>query len=430
MNILLDYVFPIAAIEPTPEASTAFLKQACLVVSPKVGVTPGVITVCTTMSAVAALTDNTEAQQLFNAGMNKVYILPVDDLNLEEALDGSQDFYTLIISSDFDASDMEVSQATGTVTIADYANLIVTTPDTLDIGGTVFTAQVGAAVPGEATFQAAADNELTALNLCNQINAHPVASELVFAEVLDDVVTLTALDDNAWAGNDIPITYVGNATTGLTLGGLAGGNLAGGAGLFAGSFDGVIGSSSEDDEYLKDQAAIANRVAFHTTVINKAKNMAYAFGKILSNPVNWTNQQYITMPFADDVDTLGEANLLFDDRISFVLEDDQYGERLALFAAGGKAIIAPYIEKNLQIDMQSAALSYISGNQPQYTLKQAALLEDELQKVIASYIDRQWITAGTVEVKLEQDNFVASGYINISEPSAMWRIFGEIRQTL
>jgi hypothetical protein len=309
MNILLDYFFPITAISPTPQASTAFLKQACVVVKPATDVPTGAISLCTSMAQVEALTDNEEAQQLFDAGMNRVYVLPMSTLDLDAALEGHEsDFFTLLISSDFTKTD---------VTGADF-----------------------------------------------------------------------------------------------------------------GAFKGVIGVSSEDDTFLATQAAIENRAAFHTTTTNKAKNMFYAFGKMLSNSLNWLNQQYITMPVADDVDTLGEANALFDDKISFVIDDSEFGKRLGLFTAGGKAIVAPYITRNLEIDMQSKALSYISGNQPGYTRTHAALLEDELQKVIASYIDRQWIERGVVEVKLEQENFVASGYINISEPKALWRIFGEIRQTL
>jgi hypothetical protein len=134
------------------------------------------------------------------------------------------------------------------------------------------------------------------------------------------------------------------------------------------------------------------------------------------------------MPLADDVTSLGDADALFDDDISFVLSDDEYGNRLGLFCAGGKAIVAPYIIRNLQIDLQSKALSYISANQPQYTKVQAALIEDELQKVVDLFITRQWIESGKVEVKLEQSNFVASGYINVSEPSALWRIFGQLTQ--
>lgn len=309
MNILLDYFFPIASIEPTPQASTAFLKQVLVVVKPKSGATEDTITQCTSMSQVAALTDNVEAQQLFDAGMSKVFAVAVDVLTgLDTILEGREsDFYTILISSDF--SDAEID-----------------------------------------------------------------AREL-------------------------------------------------------GAFEGVVGIASTDDTKNATRAAIKNVAAFHSSSTNKAKNMFYAFGKLLSNALAWRNQQYITMPFADDVANLGDANALFDDRVSFVIDDSQYGKRLALFAAGGKAIVAPYIIKNLQIDLQSRALSYISGNQPAYTQTQAALLEDELQKVVNLYIDREDIESGSVQIKLEQENFVASAYMNVAEPKALWRIFGEMRQT-
>lgn len=315
MNILLDYFFPITAIEPTPAASTAFLKQVCVLVDPVAETAvAGTFYEKTSQSAVVAMGlsagATAEIAELFSAGMSRVFILPLSALTgLDEAVDGHEsDFYTILVSSDF------------------------------------------------------ADADVTAMT--------------------------------------------------------------------PGTFEGVIGASSTDDTFLAVQAAIDNRAAFHTTSGNKAKNMFYAFGKLLSNSLNWRNQQYISMPVADDVATKGDAEALFDDKISFVISDSEFGERLALFACGGKAIVAPYIIKNLQIDMQSAALSYISGNQPAYTLKQAALIEDELQSVINEYIQDEEITAGTVEVELEEDNFVASGDINVSEPKAMWRIFAEMRQTL
>lgn len=307
MNNLLNYFFPITAINPTPAASTAFLKQVCLVVKGKVGVPAGV-TMCTTKAQVTALTDNEEADRLFAAGMSRVYIMVSPDLDLEALLEANTQFFTLLISSDFSDAN---------VTGADF-----------------------------------------------------------------------------------------------------------------GTFKGVVGVSSTDNAFLKAQAAIENRVAFHTTAGNKAGNMCFAFGKLLSNALSWLNQQYITMPLADDVNTKGAADVLFEDKISFVLSDVQYGQRLALFAAGGKAIVAPYILENLKIDIQSKGLSYISGNMPQYTLTNAALLEDELQKVIDLYIEKREIEKGKVEIKLEQENFVASGYINVSEPKALWRVFGQINQTL
>lgn len=428
MNILLDYFFPITAIEPTPAASTAFLKQVLLVVKPASMVSTGVITACVTNAAVAVLTANTEAAQLFNAGMSKVYIMPMNDLDLSTALAGHEsDFFTILISSDFSDADITATQASGNITITSYANLVSGTHDVVTINGIAFTAQAGAAVLGEATFQAATSNNATATSLAAQINAHASLTGVLTASALSAVVTITAVSGGA-AGNALTLGYTDNDTNiGATKSGTA---LTGGDGLYLGAFKGVVGVSSTDNTYLATHAAIKNRAAFHSTSGNKAKNMCYAFGKLLSNAGNWLNQQYVSMPFADDVATLGSANSLFDSKISFVISDGQFGERLALFAAGGKAIVAPYIIRNLQIDMQSAGLAYISGNEPAYTLKQAALLEDELLKVIASYKLRGWLSAGTVAISLVNGNFVATGNINIAEPKALWRVEAEMRQTL
>lgn len=308
-KILLDYVFPISVITPTSQASTAFLKNVAVVAKPKVGVSAGV-TLCTTMTAVAALTNNTNAQKLFDAGMSRVYVVVNSTLDIATLLEShAGDFYTILIADDFVDADLE----------------------DLDVG----------------------------------------------------------------------------------------------------DFECVIGVSTQDGAVATEQAAIENRVAFISGSTPKAKNMFYAFGKLLSNASNWLNQQYISMPENDSITELGDAETYFDDRVSFVLRDDEYLNRLGLFAAGGKAIVAPYILKNLRIDMQSAALSWISSNQPQYTVKEAALLEARLvEDVINLYIARKWITAGTLEITLEQENFVATGAINVSEPKALWRVFSEMRQTL
>lgn len=438
-KILLDYVFPISVITPTPSASTAFLKQVCVVAKPKSGQEGNVGTFyeCTTMTQVAARTDNTNAQQLFNAGMSKVYILLADDLFLEEFLedgDASQ-FYTLLISDDFDKDDVIQAQAQATITVTSYANLLDTLPDEVTVAGVTFVPQSGAATPGTATFRAATSNDNTAASLATQINEHETSGALVVATVVGAIVTVKAKEAGS-PGNEIGVAYSDEdndgTSVGITLSGLSGGNLAGGAGLFAGAFEGVIGIAESDTDFLEDQAVIENRVAFFYDDANGAKNMFYAFGKLLSNAANWTNQQYITMPFNDAVDTLGEANSLFDSKISFALQDDESGIKLGLFAVGDKAIVAPYILKNLRIDLQSRALQWISGNQPQYTLKEAALLETRLQQdvIVEDYIDQGLIEAGTVEITLVNDNFVATGAINVSEPKALWRVVGEMRQTL
>ena len=311
-KVLLDYFFPISEIEIVNAASTSFLKNVAVIAK---GIAPDeetpapeAVTVVTSIAQLEGLTENQEIKQLFNAGLNKITLITVNDIE-DAALEGlDREAFTLLVSSDFTK------------------------------------------------------------------------------------VQVAAMD--------------------------------------FGAFGGVIGVTSDDTVFLKAQAAIKNRVAFYSSVENKGANMFAAFGKMLSNQLNWRNQQYTSMPKDDGVNSLGQAEALFEDKISFVMNDSEFGLKLSLFAAGGKAIVAPYINRNLQIDLQSKALVYISGNQPAYTVKQAALLEDSLYSVIDQYVERQWIEEGIVEIKLEQSNFIASGYINITEPKALWRIFGEMSQTL
>lgn len=423
-KILLDYVFPVTVITPTPAASTAFLKQVCVVAKPKTGQegNVGELYECTTMSQVAVRTDNENAQQLFTAGMAKVFILLADDLDLADFLEEhGQEFYTVLVSDDFDADDIAGAKATGSVTITAYTALVSGTPDTVSVAGTTFTAQAGAASPGAATFQAASSDEATATSLAAQINAHETVSDLVQAEVDGDEVVITA-KTRGIGGNLLALAYTDNDTNaGATV---SGGFLTGGTVAMAlGTFDGVVGVSSDDTEMLEGQSVIEKRCAFFGATANGATNMFYAFGKLLADPSNWYNQQYIQMPVDDAVDALGEANSLFDERISFVLNDDEFGNRLSFFGVGGKAIVAPYITKNLVVDSQSRKLQWIAANQPQYTLTEASLLETRLQEdVLNLYVSRGWIEPGaTVSITLENDNFVATGTINVSEPTGWWK---------
>ncbi len=426
-KFLLDYVFPISVITPTPEASTAFLKQVCVVAKPKSGQEGNVgnIYECSSMTAVAARTDNTNAQQLFNGGMSKVYVLLANDLDLEAYLtDGlGNDFYTLLISDDF--NDDDISEVIGTPAVA----------ATLVKGDLTFTA----VTPG------AAGNSLDVEMLDDSTSgsewAHFSGSKLtIHAEstvsTAEDIAAAVA--DSVSGSSKILVTVAeGEESSPQTA--FASDDLSGGVdavtsseiGVQVGSWDGIIGVHSSDAEVCAEQAAVEDRVSFYGSSTNKAKNMFYAFGKLLS-AASWSNQQYISMPFSDDIESLGDANSLFDDKVSFVITDDEFSNRLALFAVGGKAIIAPYILKNLRVDLQSASLSWISGNQPQYTLKEASLLETRLSEDVikADYIETGLITAGTIEITLVNENFVASGAINVSEPKALWRVINEMRQTL
>lgn len=101
--------------------------------------------------------------------------------------------------------------ASGIVTITSYANLISGTDDTITVGATVFTAQSGAATPGDATFQADGSNSLTAESLADQINAHATAGVLVKATAVGAVVTIRAIHGGE-AGNSIALEYDDNDT--------------------------------------------------------------------------------------------------------------------------------------------------------------------------------------------------------------------------
>lgn len=425
-KILLDYVFPISSIEPVPAASTLFLKQVCVVAKPKTGQEGNVGTVyaCDNMTEVGVRTDNTNAQQLFNAGMSRVYILLANNLDLATPLsEHVSDFFTVLISDDFDDDDI----AAGTLTPAVKASLkvqdILFTAKTAGADGNAITvAYVEDAASGDQAIVAVVGTAITV-----DIDAEATTAETIVTAIEASTPAAALVDVAVDAGDEDDIQAVfteDNLAGGVTLVDDAGG-------LQVGTFAGVVGVSTQSEATATAQAAIENRAAFYASVTNKGKNMFFAFGSLLSNFVNWLNQQYITMPYDDAVEELGDANSFFDDRVSFVLSDAQFGTRLALFAAGGKAIAAPYILKNLQIDLQSRALQWIAANQPTYTRKEAALLESRLQEdVMNDYVTRNWIAAGEVEITLENDNFIASGAVNVAEPRALWRVFSELRQTL
>lgn len=425
-KILLDYVFPISVITPTPAASTAFLKQVCLIAKPKAGQegNVGQFFECTNNAAVAARTDNLNAVQLFAAGMSKVIILLADDLDVGAFLDENPgEFYTLLVSDDFDDADLgEVVSIAGVKASLKIEDILYTAKNEGVAGNAITITYVDDGTAGSETVGVVG----TAITVHMDAGASTATQISTAVGLSAPAMALIDKVVDAGDGGDVQAAH--------TVQNLAGGvdeETEEGSGLTLGGFKGVVGVQSQDADFAAEQAAIENRCAFFSSVTHKAKNLCYAFGKLLSNPVTWNNQQYVTMPVNDGVDELGEANSLFDDKVSFVIADSEFGTRLGLFAAGGKAIVAPYIVKNICIDLQSKALQWISGNQPAYTLTNATLLENRLQEdVINSYISRALITAGIVEISLVEDNFRAAGAINIAEPKALWRVASELRQTL
>jgi predicted RNase H-like HicB family nuclease len=425
-KILLDYAFSVSEILPIPAPSTAFLKQVGVVCKPKEGVEPGSVTLCTSKAAVAALTDNRNADQLFDAGMSRCYVVLSETLDLEELLDANPGlFFTLLISDDFEDGDLaEVVTTAGVKAQLKIQDVLFRAQEAGADGNAITVNYDSGASDGEAVVSVDGsaitvqieDGVTTAETIAEAIEESEDAAELVEA-IVDE-----GDEDDAQAVFGAAVNLAGGVTEVLSAG----------DGISAGTFKGVIGVAVQDAEIAADQAVIQKRCAFLCGPTHKAKNMFYAFGSLLANAVNWLNQQYIQMPFSDGITQLGQAEAAFDPKLSFVITDDEFGNRLAMFAAGGQAIVAPYIVKNLIIDSQGRALQYIAANQPDYSVEQATLLESAIQKDIVQkrYIERRWIRDGKIDIRLEQDNFVASGYIDIAEPKALWRVFNELRQTL
>lgn len=192
-------------------------------------------------------------------------------------------------------------------------------------------------------------------------------------------------------------------------------------------FDGVVGISSSDDSLIEEFVKKENHCAFYQAEETAGNNMFKAFGSLLAYKKNkWTNQQYIAMDYNDGVSSLDTADALFETRASFVLSSPEYGNRLAFFVCGGNAgavaIAAPYIYQELITKLQGSALTWLNLNEPDYTTAEAALLENQLQKVIDKYIESGQISAGSIAVTADQDNFVMSAAANVPQPKATWRI--------
>ena len=138
-------------------------------------------------------------------------------------------------------------RASGVITISSYANLVSGTDDAVTIGGQAFTAQAGAATPGDPTFQAATSNAATATSLAAQINAHAATAAKVYAVVTSSgvvtVYSVVAGVGSTGTGNDIGLTYTDNDTNvGIVLSGLSSNKLSGGSDTYTDMAHVVIGA--------------------------------------------------------------------------------------------------------------------------------------------------------------------------------------------
>lgn len=100
--------------------------------------------------------------------------------------------------------------ASGTVTFASAA-----VGDDITVGATTFVATSGAVTPGAATYSIDTSNAAAAASFAAQVNAHAVASTVVWASSSSAVATLRAIAGGT-VGNTVVLTSVDGATTAVT----------------------------------------------------------------------------------------------------------------------------------------------------------------------------------------------------------------------
>lgn len=140
------------------------------------------------------------------------------------------------------------------------------------------------------------------------------------------------------------------------------------------------------------------------------------FGYFLTQ-VYWRNNQYHVLSSdnpASAVSTLGEAESLFDKRISFYL-DGSDGATLGFFGCAGDSITKTYLNRLIQLETQEAITSYIQNNEPNDTTVQRINIEEAAMGVIEKYEQYPYFY-----LNADKDN-----YINILKSDDMYFVDGE-----
>lgn len=205
-----------------------------------------------------------------------------------------------------------------------------------------------------------------------------------------------------------------------------------GFGFYKGLFAKTFGRDVDKQNAWLDAARVMSDFICYGTNLNSDNttynydNLYYALGSLLSLDT-LDNRQYIELPVTDNVVELGDAEDLFNKRISLSISDVDYGNRLSGFFVGSQPIIAPYLDKLLQLDLQAAGVTATNLYKPNMTPSAVAKVRDYLyQKVIMKYINPDIIPNITLSLEVNDEGWVAKGKIALSEIKTLWRYSIEI----
>lgn len=192
------------------------------------------------------------------------------------------------------------------------------------------------------------------------------------------------------------------------------------------SRDYVLGWATTDKAKAIAAAVGSDVCAFFDATDENGILMYRAFGQLLSQNT-WKNLQLTRL---DDSDTygvtdLGVAEELFNAGVSFALTDPEYKTCLALFAAGKKTIVAPYILKQARIQTQSLFTQYLSLRNPNYTIREAGMIENYLNSNMQQiYVQTDLVERLSIKVDLDSatDDWYVAGVLQVRKPRAIWRM--------
>ena len=205
-----------------------------------------------------------------------------------------------------------------------------------------------------------------------------------------------------------------------------------GFGFYKGLFAKTFGrDKNKENPWLDTARAMSDFICYGTNLNSdnltyNYDNLYYALGSLLSLDT-LDNRQYIELPVTDNIVELGDAEDLFNKRISLSTSDIDYGHRLSGFFVGSQPIIAPYVDKLLQLDLQAAGITATNLYKPNMTASAVAKVRDYLyQKVITKYINPDIIPNITLSLDVNEEGWVAKGKIALSEIKTLWRYSIEI----
>lgn len=184
--------------------------------------------------------------------------------------------------------------------------------------------------------------------------------------------------------------------------------------------------SDVDKQTCVDNAKTANVCAFFENGTTKnAYKMFFAFGTFLAATL-WRNQQYIpSTSESGAVKTVGDAETLYNDRVSFFLTGDSSGTRLGFFCVGGLSITTPYVSKELELSMQFQMTNYLTVNQPFNVELSRASLARIGNKQVKVYLDAGLLDpdeTNTISITKSVEVFEVNGALTTAPAIALWRV--------